>query len=198
MSLQIYGIARTRAFRALWVAKELGIDYEHLPIEIGDAGARTPEFLAINPNGRLLKNGHPARFRVVLANETDAPQEGFLALEVVGNLSTLYGLPRERVLLAPREKRSIVVSWTYPGDAVYPGLPNGSLNVPGPSWGHEIRAAWLERAVGLGGGLRVRLPHDTLAGIFAGLDSDGALLLDAASGRRRIEAGEVFPAAPVP
>jgi glutathione S-transferase len=52
-SLQIYGIARTRAFRALWVAKEVGIDYEHLPIEIGDAGAKTPEFLAINPNGRL-------------------------------------------------------------------------------------------------------------------------------------------------
>jgi glutathione S-transferase len=53
MSLRIYGIARTRAFRALWMAMELGIDYEHLPIEIGDAGARTPEFLAINPNGRL-------------------------------------------------------------------------------------------------------------------------------------------------
>ncbi len=52
-NLRIYGIARTRAFRALWVAKEVGIDYEHLPIEIGDAGARTPEFLAINPNGRL-------------------------------------------------------------------------------------------------------------------------------------------------
>jgi glutathione S-transferase len=51
--LRIYGIARTRAFRALWVAMELGLDYEHLPIEIGDAGARSPEFLAINPNGRL-------------------------------------------------------------------------------------------------------------------------------------------------
>ncbi len=51
--LRIYGIARTRAFRALWMAKELGLDYEHLPIEIGDAGARSPEFLAINPNGRL-------------------------------------------------------------------------------------------------------------------------------------------------
>jgi len=51
--LKIYGIARTRAFRALWMAKELGLDYEHLPVEIGDAGARTPEFLAINPNGRL-------------------------------------------------------------------------------------------------------------------------------------------------
>jgi glutathione S-transferase len=51
--LRIYGIARTRAFRVLWMAKELRLDYEHLPIEIGDAGARTPEFLALNPNGRL-------------------------------------------------------------------------------------------------------------------------------------------------
>ena len=51
--LRIYGIARTRAFRALWRAKELGLDHEHDPVEIGDAGARTPEFLAINPNGRL-------------------------------------------------------------------------------------------------------------------------------------------------
>ncbi|HUD85441.1 MAG TPA: glutathione S-transferase family protein [Xanthobacteraceae bacterium] len=51
--LRIYGVARTRAFRALWIAEELGLDYEHLPIEIGEAGARTPEFLAINPNGRL-------------------------------------------------------------------------------------------------------------------------------------------------
>jgi glutathione S-transferase len=52
-NLRIYGIARTRAFRALWIAKELGLDYEHVPIEIGDAGARKPDYLAINPNGRL-------------------------------------------------------------------------------------------------------------------------------------------------
>jgi glutathione S-transferase len=51
--LRIYGIARTRAFRALWIAEELGIDYEHVPIEIGSAGARQPEYLALNPNGRL-------------------------------------------------------------------------------------------------------------------------------------------------
>lgn len=51
--LRIYGIARTRAFRALWVANEVGLRYEHLPIEIGDAGAGAPEFRAINPNGRL-------------------------------------------------------------------------------------------------------------------------------------------------
>jgi glutathione S-transferase len=51
--LRIYGIARTRAFRALWIASELGLDYEHVPIEIGEAGARTAEYLAVNPNGRL-------------------------------------------------------------------------------------------------------------------------------------------------
>jgi glutathione S-transferase len=51
--LRIYGVARTRAFRPIWMAEELGLEYEHFPIEIGDAGARTPEFLAINPNGRL-------------------------------------------------------------------------------------------------------------------------------------------------
>jgi len=51
--LRIYGIARTRAFRALWMADELGLDYEHLPIEIGDAGAAAPQFRKLNPNGRL-------------------------------------------------------------------------------------------------------------------------------------------------
>jgi len=51
--LRIYGIARTRAFRVLWVAEELELPYEHLPIEIGAAGARAPEFAALNPNGRL-------------------------------------------------------------------------------------------------------------------------------------------------
>jgi glutathione S-transferase len=35
------------------VAEELGIPYRHVPVEIGDAGARAPEFAALNPNGRL-------------------------------------------------------------------------------------------------------------------------------------------------
>ena len=51
--LRIYGIARTRAFRALWIVKELGLDHEHVPLEIGQEGARKAEYLAINPNGRL-------------------------------------------------------------------------------------------------------------------------------------------------
>jgi hypothetical protein len=30
MALKIYGVARSRAFRTLWMAKELGLDYEHI------------------------------------------------------------------------------------------------------------------------------------------------------------------------
>ena len=56
-----------------------------------------------------------------------------------------------------------------------------------------IRAEWLARAQGLGQPMRVRLPGETRDGIFAGLDTDGALLLDTGAGRQRIAAGEVFP-----
>ena len=56
-----------------------------------------------------------------------------------------------------------------------------------------VRAAWLDRAVGLGEPVRVRLDRMTLDGRFADLDEDGALLLDTADGRRRIAAGDVFP-----
>jgi len=53
MTLRIYGIARTRAFRALWVAMELGIPYEHVELEIGPGGAKAEDYLKLNPNGRL-------------------------------------------------------------------------------------------------------------------------------------------------
>ncbi|MEI7608726.1 MAG: biotin--[acetyl-CoA-carboxylase] ligase [Rhodospirillaceae bacterium] len=57
-----------------------------------------------------------------------------------------------------------------------------------------VRAAWLERAAGLGGPVTVRLHAETLCGSFIGLDGDGALLLDPDGGGpvRRITAGDVF------
>src|SRR5438552_18333968 len=53
MALKIYGIPRSRAFRTLWMAKELGLDYENVPTDMGNGGTRTPQFLAINPNGHI-------------------------------------------------------------------------------------------------------------------------------------------------
>jgi BirA family biotin operon repressor/biotin-[acetyl-CoA-carboxylase] ligase len=52
-----------------------------------------------------------------------------------------------------------------------------------------IRAAWLARAHPPG----TRLSGGGTDGIFAGLDADGALLLDTPAGRRRIVGGEVQP-----
>lgn len=58
-----------------------------------------------------------------------------------------------------------------------------------------IRAAWLARAYGLGKDVGVRLPRETFRGRFVDLDRDGVLLVETASGRRRVAAGEIFPAA---
>ncbi|MGE5516137.1 MAG: biotin--[acetyl-CoA-carboxylase] ligase [Bacteroidota bacterium] len=56
-----------------------------------------------------------------------------------------------------------------------------------------IREAWLHRARGIGEPVVVRLEGETLTGLFAGLDAEGALLLDQPSlGLRRIMAGDVY------
>ena len=57
-----------------------------------------------------------------------------------------------------------------------------------------MREAWLASASGIGKQIRVRLERMTLTGRFLDLDEDGALLLDGAEGRRRVAAGDVFPA----
>jgi glutathione S-transferase len=52
MALKIYGVARSRAFRTLWMAGELGLPYEHVKVDFA-GGSRRPEYLAINPNGHV-------------------------------------------------------------------------------------------------------------------------------------------------
>ena len=43
MALKIYGVARSRAFRTLWMAKELGLDYEHIKVDFATGETRTPD-----------------------------------------------------------------------------------------------------------------------------------------------------------
>ncbi len=48
----LYGISSSRAFRSIWAAEEIGLDYDHVPTSFrGDN--QKPEFLAVNPNGRI-------------------------------------------------------------------------------------------------------------------------------------------------
>lgn len=55
-----------------------------------------------------------------------------------------------------------------------------------------IRRAWLERAFPVGTPLRVGLPSGETAGRFAGLESDGRLVLDTGAGMVHVDAGDVF------
>jgi glutathione S-transferase len=51
--LRIYGSARSRGVRTLWMALELGLEYEHLDYAPRSPATRTPEYLGLNPNGRV-------------------------------------------------------------------------------------------------------------------------------------------------
>jgi len=53
MSVTIYGSIGSRASRCLWTAEELGLDYKWDPISTLDGSNRTPEYLAINPSGKI-------------------------------------------------------------------------------------------------------------------------------------------------
>lgn len=55
-----------------------------------------------------------------------------------------------------------------------------------------IRRAWLSRAHALGQAITVRLPRETIEGVFAGIDERGLLQLDTPTGQRLISAGDVF------
>lgn len=52
MALRIFGVPKSRTFRALWVAEELGIPYESVPVDSKE-GAKRPEYLTVNPVGKI-------------------------------------------------------------------------------------------------------------------------------------------------
>jgi BirA family biotin operon repressor/biotin-[acetyl-CoA-carboxylase] ligase len=59
-----------------------------------------------------------------------------------------------------------------------------------------IRTAWVARAHPVGTALRASLGGRTEEGLFAGLDLDGAMLLDTPEGRKRIVAADVVGTGP--
>ena len=58
-----------------------------------------------------------------------------------------------------------------------------------------IREQWLGRSYPIGAAIRTNSAGQPIAGHFAGLDVDGALLLDTPQGRQRIVAGEIVATA---
>jgi glutathione S-transferase len=50
---KIYGWKRSRALRCMWLLEELGLEYEHIPLNPFLGETRTPEYLALNPSGKI-------------------------------------------------------------------------------------------------------------------------------------------------
>jgi BirA family transcriptional regulator, biotin operon repressor / biotin---[acetyl-CoA-carboxylase] ligase len=69
----------------------------------------------------------------------------------------------------------------------------GHLSVWQADGFEPIRAQWLNRSYPIGAAIRANSSGKPIAGHFAGLDLDGALLLDTPLGRQRIVAGDVVP-----
>jgi glutathione S-transferase len=51
--VQIYGSPKSSAGRCYWALEEAGIPYERVEISFSDKEHKSPEFLALNPNGKV-------------------------------------------------------------------------------------------------------------------------------------------------
>jgi glutathione S-transferase len=68
MAIKVYGSAMSRASRVMWCANELGIPFEH--IDIAWDSLKKPDFLAINPNGKVpaISDGNLTLFESLAIN----------------------------------------------------------------------------------------------------------------------------------
>jgi len=107
MTLKIYGVLRSRATRPIWLARELGIPYEHVPViqhyrlphpQATDDPLHTqsPSFLAVNPNGLI----------------PSIDDDGFVLHESLA--ITLYLARKHGGPLAPRDvhEEGLMTMWT--------------------------------------------------------------------------------------
>jgi glutathione S-transferase len=53
MKMKLYEFAPTRSIRVRWTLQELGVDYESVAVDLLAGEHRHPEFLKINPAGRV-------------------------------------------------------------------------------------------------------------------------------------------------
>ena len=107
MGLKIYGVLRSRATRPVWLAKELGLPFERVPViqayrlerpDAPDAPLNTasPAFRAINPNGLI----------------PSIDDDGFVLHELLA--ITLYLASKHGGPMAPRDGREagLMTMWS--------------------------------------------------------------------------------------
>ena len=77
MTMKLYGIPGSRAARNIWAFEETGLPYERVDVVMRKETG-TPEFLAINPNGRIpaLVDGDLVLFESLAINSYIAMKSG--------------------------------------------------------------------------------------------------------------------------
>jgi glutathione S-transferase len=86
-AMKLYGFGPTRTLRALWGLKELGLEFDYVHVDLIGGEAQTPEFLALNPAGKLpvlVDGAHilPESAAIVLYLAEKYPEKGLLPADI--------------------------------------------------------------------------------------------------------------------
>jgi glutathione S-transferase len=126
--LRIYGDGLSRTDRVLWLANELGLDYTHVPVGILHGGTRTPEMLALNPNGHvpvIVDDGlvvfESMAINLYLVRKHGGPLAPSGLPEEAGVLQWTFWVVTEIEPCVARAARNV---GALPGDPVDPDLVN--------------------------------------------------------------------------
>ena len=78
--LTLYGHPMSRAHRVMWLLREIGIPFTHVPTDFLRGGNKTPEILGSNPNGKVpvLTDGDQVLFESLAINLYVAKRYGGL------------------------------------------------------------------------------------------------------------------------
>lgn len=93
--LRLYGSAKSRGLRTLWMLGELGIPYEHKDYLPRSPETKTPEFVALNPNSRV-----PV-----------IDDDGFVLSESMA--INLYLAKKHKSALYPADPKSEALAWQW-------------------------------------------------------------------------------------
>jgi glutathione S-transferase len=87
--MQLYEFAPTRSIRVRWTLQELGVKFDSVPVNLPAGEHRRPEFLAINPAGKIpvLVDGDLAlteSVAIVLYLAEKYPDKGLIPADLTG------------------------------------------------------------------------------------------------------------------
>lgn len=99
MTIKLYSWPQSSGTRVSWALEELGLAYDYIQLDRGKGGHRTPEYLAINPQGKV-----PA----LVDDEIVLFESGAILL----HLGEVYGVGAKLWPPAGGQARADAMSWT--------------------------------------------------------------------------------------